>query len=253
MIGIATMFFWIFLIAFLVTAVYSVKDVAFDFGEPQMTTDASGEMIFSLPVTITNRGFYNIGAFTIVTQVLDNDGLSIVEGSTVVPLINKNDAVAVTHNMTVDASELLQNDPNYLFNDTELRIYAAVGMHIAEVIPVEASTNFSMPWGAPIYNFSLGEPAYASYNSTHLRVTVPMSFENHAFFDLVGDMRIRMFNSTGDRVGRGRTSFEAYANSPYNGFIEFYASIVGATSTGRFEVYFETPMFDYGPLVIPYG
>lgn len=253
MIGIATMFFWIFLIAFLATAVYSVKDVAFDFGEPQMNINANEEMIFSLPVTIINRGFYNIGAFTIVTQILDNDGLSLVKASTLVPLIGKNDAASVTHNMTVNATELLQQDQNLLFNDADLRIYAAVGMQIAEVIPVEASTNFSMPWGAPLYNFTLGEPAYAPYNFTHLMVTVPISFENHAFFDLAGDMRIRMYNSTDARVGRARTSFEAYANSPYDGFIEFYVSTSGVTPTGRFEVYFDTPVIDYGPLVILYG
>jgi hypothetical protein len=217
-----------------------------------MTTNAD-QIIFSLPVTITNRGFYNIGAFAIATRVLDNDGLSFVEASTAVPLIGKNNTVAVMHNMTINASDLLQHDQNYLFNDTELRIYATVGMHIAEVIPVEASTNFSMPWGAPLYNFSLGAPTYAPYNSTHFRVTVPTSFENHAFFDLVGDMRIRMHNSTGARVGRARTSVEAYANLPYNGFIEIYVSIVGVTPTGRFEVSFDTPLVDYGPLVIPYG
>jgi hypothetical protein len=253
MIGIATTFFWIFLIAFLVTAVYSVKDVSFNFGEPQMSSDVSGEMFFSLPVEIVNRGFYNIGVFTITTQVFDTDGLSIVEGSTVTPLIRKNEGVVIVHNMTFNASELLQRDENFLFNDTELMIYAAIGMHIAEAIPVQASTNFSMPWGAPLCDFTLGEPVYAPYNASHFVVTVPISFENHAFFDLAGDMRIRMYNSAGSRVGRGRMSFNAYANSPYSGSIDFYVSIVDVTPTGRFEVNFETAMFDYGPVVIPYG
>ena len=253
MMGIATTFFWIFLIAFFVSAVYSVKDVHFDFDEPQVSLTADNEMIFSLPVSITNRGFYNIGSFNISTEISDKEGFTITRGSTFIPVINKNDVATVTHNMTIDVNGLLQRDQNYLFNDTELKIYEAVSMRIADVIPVQASTNLSMPWGAPLYNFSLAEPAYAPYNLTHFRVTVPISFENHAFFDLVGDMRIRMYNSTGARVGRGRTSLEAYANSPYNGFIEFYVSMTGTTPTGRFEVFFSTSIFDYGPLVIPYG
>jgi hypothetical protein len=253
MIGIATTFFWIFLIAFFVSAVYSVKDVHFDFGEPQTSLTADNEMIFSLPVSITNKGFYNIGSFNISTEILDKEGFTITRGSTFVPVINKNDMVTITHNMTIDVNDLLQQDKNYLFNDTELKIYEAVGMRIADAIPVQASTNFSMPWGAPLYNFSLGEPAYATYNLTHFRITVPISFENHAFFDLVCDMRIRMYNSTGALVSKAKTSLEAYANSPYNGFIEFYVPMTEMTPTGRFKVYFSTPIFDYGPLVIPYG
>lgn len=253
MIGIATTFFWIFLVAFFITAVYSAKDVAFNFGEPITSANANGEMGFSLPVTVSNRGFYNIGTFSIMTQVFDGEGLSVVQGSTVVPLIRKNEDVTVMHNMTFDAGDLLEVDENYLFNDTELTVYAAVGMRIAEVIPVEASTNFTMPWGAPLYNFVLGEPAYAPYNATHFRVTVPVSFENHAFFDLVGSMQIRMYNSSHARIGRGETSLNAYANSPYSGFISFYVSMVGVTPSGEFRVSFSTSLFDYGPLVIPYG
>jgi len=57
MIGIATTFFWIFLIAFFVSAVYSVKDVHFDFGEPQMDVTSHNKVVFSLPVSIANSGF----------------------------------------------------------------------------------------------------------------------------------------------------------------------------------------------------
>jgi hypothetical protein len=54
-------------------------------------------------------------------------------------------------------------------------------------------------------------------------------------------------------VGKVRTSLEAYANSHYSGFVEFYVSMAETTSTGRFEVDFSTSTFEYGPLVIPYG
>jgi hypothetical protein len=252
MIGIATTFFWVFLIAFFITAVYSVKDVSFNFGEPQMSQNSSGEPVFSLPVSVTNGGFYDIGAFTITTEVFDQ-GLSIVRGSTMVPVIRKYDSAVVTHNMTIDVNSLIQADDNYLFNDTELQLSAAVGMHIADMIPVEASTNMTVPWGAPLYNFALGTPSYTSYNATHLRVTVPFSFENHAFFDLIGTIRIRMYNSTDIRVGRGQTNISAYANSLYSGSVDFYVSISGMTPSGRFRVYFSTSVLDYGPLVIPYG
>jgi hypothetical protein len=253
MIGIATTFFWMFLIAFFVSAVYSVKDVHFDFGEPQMDVTSDNKVVFSLPVSIANSGFYNIGSFNISTEISDKEGFTITRGSTFVPVIKKNDVVTITHNMTIYLNDLLQRDQNYLFNDTELKIYEAVSMKIADVIPVQASTNFSMHLGAPLYNFTLGEVEYAAHNNTHLKVVVPISFENRAFFDLVGNIQIQMYNSTDIIVGEGQTNIEAHHNSPYHGYLELYVSMAGMSESGHFEVYFLTPLFNYGPLVIPYG
>jgi hypothetical protein len=252
MIGLATTFFWIFLIAFFISAVYSVKDVHFDFGDPQISLTSDNKLVFSLPVSITNRGFYDIDAFNMTTEVSDMEGFIITRGSTFIPVITKNDSVTVTHNMTMDVNDLLGRDQNLLFNDTELKIYEAVSMRIADMIPIQASTNLSVPWGAPLHNFTLGEVEYAAYNRTHFRAVIPISFENHAFFDVVGNIQIRMYNSADEVVGNGQTNIEAYHNSPYNGYLELYVPITGITESGRFEVYFRTPFFNYG-LVIPYG
>lgn len=253
MIGLATTFFWIFLIAFFVSAVYSLRDVHFDFGDPQMSLTSDNKLVFSIPVSITNKGFYDIGAFNMSTQISDKEGHIITSGSTFIPFINKSDSVTVTHNMTTDVNDLLAQDQNFLFNDTELKIYEAVGMRIANMIPVQASTNFSVHWGAPLYNFNLGEPEYAAYNRTHFRVVVPISFENHALFDVVGNITTQMHNNADEVVGSGQTNIDASHNSQYNGSLELYIPIADMTETGRFEVYFQTLFFYYGPLVIPYG
>jgi hypothetical protein len=253
MIGIATTFFWIFLIIFSVSAFYSVKDLQFAFGEPQMSLTSDNELLFSLPITIANHGYYDIGFFKIMTEILDDEGFIIMQGSTLVPIIVKDEKVVITHNMTIDVDDMLESSQSYLFNDSDLKIYAMVGMRLAELIPVQASTNLSMPWGAPLYNFVLGEAQYEPYNLTHFSVTVPISFENHAFFDLAGTILVRMYNNTGSLLGRGTTNIETVQHSPYNGLIRFYVSTVGITESGHFEVYFQTPLFKYGPLVIPYG
>jgi hypothetical protein len=253
MIGLATTFFWVFLIAFFVSAVYSLKDVHFDFGDPQMGLTSDNKLVFSLPVSIANMGFYDIDSFNMSTEVADIGGFIIARGSTFIPVITKNDSVTVTHNMTVDVNGLLEQDQNFLFNDTELQIYEAVGMRIADMVPIQASTNFSVFWGAPLYNFSLGEVEYAVYNFTHFRVVVPVSFENHASFDVVGTIQARMYNSADVVVGSGQASIDAYHNSPYNGYVELYVQMTEMTESGRFEIYFQTPLFNYGPLVIPYG
>ncbi len=110
-----------------------------------------------------------------------------------------------------------------------------------------------MPWGAPLYNFVLGEVQYETLNYTHLRITVPISFENHSFFDVVGDVQARMCNSAGEAFGKGNLNVEAYSGSAYMGNLEFYVSVMEVSYSGYFEVYVRTEFFDYGPLVIPYG
>jgi hypothetical protein len=253
MIGIATTFFWIFLIGFFISAVYSVKDVQFNLGGPQFGINAYDEAFFSLPVSIVNRGLYDLSAFKIFTQISDNANIPIVNGTTKVPLIKRNDGVNVIHNMSVNIDDLLNADQNYLFNDSDLRIYAVLGMTIAKMIPVEASSNLSVRWGAPLYNFALGQVQYSAYNSTHLIATIPISFENHAFFDVAGNVRVRMYNSTNRRVGSGEINILVPPGSSYNGSLQFYATIARLTATGRFDVYFSTQFFDYGPVVIHYG
>jgi len=256
MIGLATTFFWIFLIAFAVSAIYSfIRDVRFHFGELQPPTSLTetNEMILSLPITIENRGFYNIGFFNITTEISDEEGFIVTRGNTCITVINRNDVVTINHNMTVNVTDLLQKKQNFLFNDTELKIYEVLSMTAAEIIPFQASTNLSIPWGAPLHNFRLGEPEYTVFNLTHSRVTLPISFENHAFFDIAGNIAIRMYNDADLLVGEGRTSIDASKHSSYNGYVELYVLSIEITPSGHFEVGFLTSLLDYGPLVIPYG
>jgi hypothetical protein len=253
MIGLATTFFWIFLIAILITAVYSAKDLQFDFGQPQMGTTPDNKLLVSIPVTIINNGFYDIDYFNITTEILDRNGFQITNGSTFIPVVGKGQQVTATHNMTIDVNDLLQRDENFLFNDTELGINEIGSIRIAGIIPVQASTNFSMPWGAPLCNFALGPYQYTPINLTHVSVSIPISFENHASFDIDGSIRIRMYNSTNGQIGRGRTDIQVIHNSPYSGYISFNVQTAGMTQNGRFEVYFRTSFFNYGPIVIPYG
>jgi hypothetical protein len=252
-IGIATMFFWTFLIAFAVSAVYSIKDLQFNFGEARFSISPNHGVLFSLPICIDNDSYYSIDSFNITTEFSDSEGDFITKGFTLVPVIPKGEDMTIFHNVTLDLDDSLGSGQQYLFNDSELRIATCVGMRFAEVFPVEASTNFSIPWGAPFYNFILEEPKSAEFNSTHQMVAVPLSFENHAPFDLSGEIQLKIYNEVGMLLGEKQAAFEVLRFSTYNGQFELYVQGARFTPTGRFEVYFLTPFLDYGPLVIPYG
>ncbi len=254
MIGIATTFLWIFLISFFISAVYSVKDLQFNMGEPSIGIYHDNMAYFSLPIAIANNGFYDIGSFTIFTQILDENDFQIARNSTFVPVIRKGENITAFHTVTFNISDLLQNSQvNYLLNDTEFLVKAALGMSIARLIPVQAVTNFTVPWGAPFYNLAFSEPQYLYFNATHFLVAIPVSFENHAFFDLEGTIQIKMYNDADILAGWGETVFGVPQHSPYNGTVEFYISTADITESGYLEAYLLTPIFDYGPLVVPYG
>ncbi|MEM3696500.1 MAG: hypothetical protein QXQ94_03210 [Candidatus Bathyarchaeia archaeon] len=253
MIGITTTFFWIFLIAFFVSAVYSVKDLRLDFGEPQMNVTTDNKILLTLPLTITNKGFYSLRNFNLTTQISSAENFITARGTTLIPIINKDEEATVTHNVTIDLNALLQRDENFLFNDTELEVFEMVGMVIADLIPIQASTNYFMPWGAPLYNFTLERPQYVAANLTHFLVHLPISFENHAFFDVAGDIKIKMYNNASSSLGEGQISIDVPQQSFFNGFVEFYVSRSEVTNNGYFNVSISTSLFNYENLVIPYG
>ena len=253
MIGIATTVFWIFLIAFFVSAAYSAKDIQFGFGDPQTGMNVDNELFFSLPVALTNRGFYNIGNFNVTSRIADGDGLEITRGSTLIPVIRRGEEVRAFHNLTFDVDDLLQRDQNYLFNDGEIRIHETVGLKLAETIPVQAEANFTVPWGAPLYSFAIGEPQYSAHNTTHFRATVSISFENHAFFDLTGSIQLQMYNDVNRQTGYSEIAFLAPQHTRYDGAVEFYVLMSDVSSSGRFEACLSSLLFSYGPWVIPYG
>lgn len=257
MLGIATLFFWVILVAFIASAAYSIKDLDFGFGEPQFTVAPDHELLFSLPLHIDNRGYYSLKAFNVTTVFSDAEGSEISRASTFVPAISQGQNVTILHNATLSMNSLLQKGDQYLFNDNNLTASVTAGLNFAELIPAQLSTNITYPWGAPLYNFMLGQSSYDLSSSTQGKATVPLSFENHAAFDLTGNIRVELYNSGNSLLGESQTAFNAPRFSSYHGSLEFGVPLntasLPADRSGHFKVFFSTALFEYGPLVIPYG
>ncbi|MCS7124318.1 MAG: hypothetical protein NZ932_02730 [Candidatus Bathyarchaeota archaeon] len=253
MVGLASTFFWILLVAFFASAAYSVKDLRLNFEKPQLRLTQEGYAVLSIPINIENGGFYNLGEFNLTTKVADLNGTKITEGSTLIPLIKKGAKIVAFHNLTFSVDVLLEKGSHYLFNDSSFAVAALISVKLAEVIPVQVSSNFSVAWGAPFYNFHLGRPTFEPLNFTHLRIAVPISFENHAPIDVNGEISLYMYNSEGKLVGQGESAIVAPQGALYTSSIVFYVQMLEITEEGFFEVYLSTPFLSYGPLVFPYG
>ena len=255
--GIATFIFWVFLVAFIALAAYSIKDLNFGLGEPRFAAAPNDQLLFSLPMYIDNRGFSSLKAFHLTTVFLDTEGSKISSASTFVPVIPPGENVTIFHNVTLNMNDLLDKDEQYLFNDCSLTASVTAGLTFAELLPAQISTNMTYPWGAPFYNFTLGQLSYRYLSATNSSVTVPMSFENHAAFDVDGSIRVELCDSAGSLLSESQTALNVTSHSSYKGDLEFRVPLnlaaLSAARNGHFNVYFSTSLFEYGPMVIPYG
>ena len=256
MLGIATTVFWVLLIAFIVLAAYSVKDLRFDMGEPEFLVDQEGQLNLNLPLIIDNEGYYSLREFHITTVFSSTDGLEISRANTLVPVIPSGEITRINHNVPVDIEEIYRNDDNYLFEDNEIQVSLAVGLNFAEVLPSQISTNFTFPWGAPFSNFNLHQPTLNMFNLTHNMLSVPVSFDNHAVFDVIGSIDLELYDDQNRLISNNQELVDIPQQMSFNSEIELFipnSSNLDNIQNGHFEVYFSTLIFDYGPMVIPYG
>jgi hypothetical protein len=246
MLGIATSIFWIILFAFIGSAAYSMKDLSFGVGEPQFTTSSRGELTIALPFYIDNEGYYSLKSFNLTTVFSDPEGAEVSRASTLVGVVPQGQNTTILHNFTL---------PNqYIFEDANLICKITAGLNFAEIVPAQLVTNLTFPWAAPLNNFELGQPQFKRIDSLHGEAKVPISFENHAAFDLSGTLTVKLYDEHGTFLGETQTVINLAESPSYSAILDFSVPAVSSTYLkGYFEVYFSSSTFDYGPMVIPYG
>ena len=241
--GIAITTLWIFLIVFSVTALYSVMNLGIGFGEAQFFP--SGEdVVLSLPFFLNNSGYYDISELNITTRIMDSNGTLLTLSKTFIPLVSKGSNIETAHNISIDLSDVMKN-MKLLFNDSVFEFDTFITLNFAHTFPVQMSMNTTIPWGAPVYNLSVGEISVLPFNTTHVKLAVPVSFENHSFFNITGTIQLEIYNDVDELVTSGETSLDAPSQHTYNGRVDMYlslADIAKLTETGRVHLIFETPM-----------
>jgi hypothetical protein len=252
---IATLILWILVIVFSVTAVYSVMNLGIGFGETQFFPSSKG-VVLSLPFFINNSGYYDISELNVTTRVTDYNGTLLSLSETFVPLVASGSNVETAHNISIDLSDIMAMDyAELLFNDSSFELDAFIALNFAYAIPVQMSLNMTIPWGAPLSNLSIGEIFVLPYNSTHGNVVIPVSFENHSYFDIAGTIQLEVYNDVDELVTSGQTSLDVPSSYGYVGQVEMYLSVgdlLKLTGSGNLRLVFESPMFTVEQW-IPYG
>jgi hypothetical protein len=243
---IVTIIFWIVILFFCVTAVYSVMNVEVNLGEVQMLPSSKG-IIFSLPFSITNNGYYELADLNLTTRVTDPDGTVIDLTETFVPSIPQGANVTATHTIPIDFDTVMSMDyVSLLLNDSSFNVEIFAGLNFARTVPVQLSANVTMPWGAPFAHFSVGTISVSPYNSTHSEASIPISFENHAARDITGTLKLDFYDNSDDQIASGMTAINVPSQQSYADRILAYPrqqDVSKLTSGGNVHVVFETPMF----------
>lgn len=248
--GWATAILWIILLLFTITAVYSAFQIRPRLGQPS-AANSGGTLTFSLPLSLYNGGFYDISKFNITTQVSDSRGSVLSRSSTYVPVVPKGENTTITHRISLSIEQASSADLSYLlFNDSELGIWATAKLTYASVVPLELSSNFTMPWGAPLANLVLGHVTAVSLNLTHVRAYVPFGFENHSFLKMNGTARLEIFDTADHIVGTSTVGFDAPPDTRFDTDVEVI--LAGNPANIReARLYLQTPFFNCGPVVFP--
>jgi len=244
--GWATSTLWIFIIVFSVTALYSVSNIDIGLGEAQIFASSEG-MMFSLPFRIDNKGYHDISELNITTRVTDCNGTLITSSQTLVPLVSKGSSIETAHNISISLKDIMSIEfTPLLFSDSFFDLGTFISLNFAHTIPFQMSTNATILWGAPFYEFSTVKVSTHPYNSTHWEVITSLNFENHAFLNITGIIQLEIYNNINEQVTSGETSMDVPSGSRYEGQVITYIDLVDAsrlTESGNVRVNFMTPMF----------
>jgi len=239
--------------AFLVTAVYSVfQSVLMEQGIKLggfQKSFSNNTFVFSVPITVNNTGYFDINDFNISAVLKDANGTTLTASSIFVPEIKKGSAETRLYNLSMNLADILSNMEYLLFNDTEFKIDFSVGFRYAKALGFElAMRNASMPWGAPLCGLTLRGLQISSFNTTHILVNLYLEFKNHSFFDIVGNLLLKVYNETGGYIGSGMASVNVSSNSTLSGPIPATISMenpLNFTGRGSIEVFLDLPTYNY--------
>jgi hypothetical protein len=241
------------LFAFLATVVYSVfqtvvMEQGIKVGEFQ-SYFSNNTVLLSIPVTVNNTGYYDMTGFNITTTLKDFNGTTLIANSTFIEKIGKGSVESRSHNLSLTLANILSNMTYLLFDDTEFKIDLSIGFRCAYALSLRLTVmNTSMPWGAPLHGLNITEVRLSSFNGTHLILDAFLELENRSFFDIVGSLRLNVYNESGGYIGSGIGIVNVPSHSSFSDTLMIPIEIenpLNYTGKGNVDVYFELPVVAY--------
>jgi hypothetical protein len=235
--------------AFLVTAIYSMVQTMIEsrgIGIGEVRAEFSdGRLTLSIPLTINNTGYYDISNFNVTLLLKGPDGTVISSQSTLLERVERGSTATSWSNLTIDMAELLSDMEYLLFNDSEFKLDMLLSFRYAYALTFQVSAaNISIPWGAPLYNFSItGVGVPYNISLTECLIDVYFGFENHSPFSVEGTLRLEIYNDGGEYLGSGVQTINVPPRQGFSGYVTVHIeNLLKYTGSGYIKVSFESPV-----------
>ena len=175
----------------------SSTPLPFSVGKPFYTINGETALV-SVPISFTNKGFFDLQNLEITTAVSDN-GVQLINSTASIPNVAAQTQTTLTPNITINLPNFLRSHQSLLFNDTTLLLsIESVHVMLGGLLSVRTNLSSSIPflWGAPLNGFNTSSLQFQLVNSTTTLASFNVNFNNHSFFPLEGAVSVDAFDGT---------------------------------------------------------
>lgn len=207
---------------------------AIGFKEPKFSF-SNGTFSLSAPFYINNTGYYDLSDLNITVLIVSN---SNTISTFSLPLLDVPAGTTLNSScdMSVSLEDIVSKNIELLTEDTDLDLSISTFFRIAHVISLGVSTNVTTSWGAPFYNLTISE---ASYNFSSQKLSVSVSFENHAYFTIDGKILLEIYNDRSELVNSTEKYVDVPPDKPFHAFFDLTIDPLKITENGLVRMFFE--------------
>lgn len=215
-------------IVFLLAGILSISLLALSATQMKITpgtpkaevTETSAKI--TIPIQISNQGFLTIKSLTLQTTILDKNSEKLAEGKTGPLDVPTKSDVEVPVSVTLDFKAITPEALRRLaFNDESFTIDIRGGLSLDPLLSLALSARTVLQWGAPLYDFKVGEPTFTPRNVTHILVSVPITFTNKSpYFAVSGRIVAKLYDEADISQGTGLLKVDAPKGSQYQRSLE---------------------------------
>lgn len=211
------------IIVFLVTGVLSLSLLGLSSLQLRITpgnprTEMTGTVAkIIIPIQISNEGFLAIKSLSIQTTALDKNAETLAEGRIGPIDIPSKDMQEVSVSIAFDLKTLKTETLRRLaFNDETFTVNIQGSLSLEPLISLAISAQTLLPWGAPLSDFKVGEPAFTPYNATAILATLPIGFKNNSpYIAVTGQIVTTLYDEADSLQGVGTLNISAPQGNQY--------------------------------------
>jgi hypothetical protein len=179
------------------------------------TTSFQGNKLFlSTSLVASNPGpFTAEGSFTALLRFSNNKELSLVSPKISIPSGATDYRAPI--NLELDLSIISEDDiMDLIQNYSNFTLTASAEVGLVPMLSLRAEVQATIPWAPPGHDLKVGQPAIDWFNSTHIGLNIPYSFENlSSYIDASGSAEASIYDSNDRRIGGGFLNVTAPPNS----------------------------------------